>query len=146
MIYRTIAKKEPQELFSYVTKMSGLFAGLMFFPMVVLFFWGDILFDLVFGSGWGTANGYAQILAALAAGNMMMLPVVGALPVLKMMRSFLLAELAGLILRVATLFFISWDGPLEAVIFSTLSYMAVLAIFYIFFVRKLFYYSRKTQA
>lgn len=138
IIYRETAKKAGQKLAKYIFRVSVFFSFLMFIPVIVLVFFGEHIFDLVFGIGWGKANDYAIILAVLAASNMVMLPVVGALPVIGLMKEFFVYELVALISRAIILFSISWGSPLEALLFSTMTYIAILAVFFSRVMIKLF--------
>ena len=104
-------------------------ASVIAFPVIVLAVYGEYLFELVYGAGWGAANSYAVILGCLVIGNTAALPFVGALPILGLQNHLLLTECLGFVVRASVLYGVHWSSPVDATLWCTAAYLFVLFCF-----------------
>lgn len=70
----------------------------------VVIFFGDIIFEFLFGKQWIVAGQYSQWLSIWMAGILITRSCISAIPALKLQRFLLLYEIAGLLIRVVVLY------------------------------------------
>ena len=100
-------------------------------PFAIVVFWGPILFQLVFGTEWRTAGGYAQWLSFWIFLQFINKPAVSAIPALRLQRGLLLYEFFSTAAKVIALYYgyIAFDSDIIAVgLFSISGGIAYLCL------------------
>lgn len=121
LVYRDMVRAARGRLI-IATRYSALLLFLVGGPVAFLSVFGDNVFGFVFGSDWVSAASYAVPLGAIAALNAASLPLVGAVPIIGMQRSYLIFELFAFAVRLLVLFVPDWSSPLETVVWTTVAY------------------------
>lgn len=93
-------KRQATRLISTLTIALGVVGAL---PYGLIFFFGESIFEFVFGPFWGLGGEYARWLALWCWFGLMNVAAVRAIPALNLHKQFLLAEVVGLLLRILVL-------------------------------------------
>lgn len=126
LVYRDVARAARGRLV-VTARYSALLLCVVGLPVVFLSIFGGQLFGFVFGPDWIGAASYAVPLGAIAALNAAALPLVGAVPIIGLQRSYLLFEIVAFAVRLLVLFVPDWSSPLETVVWTSVAY-AVLQV------------------
>jgi O-antigen/teichoic acid export membrane protein len=126
LVYRDVARAARGRVI-VVARYSALLLILVGGPVIFLSVFGGDVFGFVFGSNWVLAASYAVPLGAIAALNAASLPLVGAVPIIGMQRSYLIFEIFAFAVRLLVIFIPDWSSPLETVVWTSVSY-AVLQV------------------
>lgn len=100
----------------------------------VVIFFGDIIFEFLFGKQWIVAGQYSQWLSIWMAGILITRSCISAIPALKLQRFLLLYEIAGLLIRVVVLylgfFFLKSDVDVIA-IYSLFGFILTIVLLFV---------------
>ena len=110
-----------ENIFSHIFKATTALMVIGIIPFGLVFLWGPILFELVFGSEWGQAGEYARWLSLWLFFGFTNRPIVSAIPVLNLQGYFLIYEIISVIIRVLALsaaFFLYQSDLVAIAIFS----------------------------
>lgn len=99
----TEAKRKGESLSPLLIKTTAALAALGLAPFGLVALFGPQLFGFVFGGEWKTSGIYAQWLSLWLYFGFMNVACHAALPVLSLLRAFLIYEIASVLLRITTL-------------------------------------------
>lgn len=138
-ITRAIVAKSPNA-YMLLLKVSAILLAVGIIPFGTVFFFGDYIFSLVFGTEWVLAGSYSQWLSMWLLSSLVAGASVATLPALRLQRFLLIREFFSVILRAAALYigFKFFNSDIIAIIlFSIIGILLSLSIVYVAFERLL---------
>lgn len=136
-ITRAIVAKSPNA-YMLLLKVSAILLAVGIIPFGTVFFFGDYIFSLVFGTEWMLAGSYSQWLSMWLLSSLVSGASVATLPALRQQRFLLIREVVAVFLRVAALYigFTVFKSDIIAVaLFSMIGILLSLSIIYVAFTR-----------
>ncbi len=109
----------------------GLLAAIGLIPLIIVLFWGPLLFSLIFGAEWKESGVYAQWMTIWFYFMLITRPVISAIPVLSIQRFFLFYEIIGVPVRFGALlvgFYIYSSSIVSVAIFCLVNSLMYLAL------------------
>jgi O-antigen/teichoic acid export membrane protein len=110
----------------------------------IVVFFGDIIFEFLFGKQWIVAGQYSQWLSIWMTGVLVTRSCISAIPALKLQRFLLGYEIAGLLLRVAVLYFGFYFFKSDITVIAAYSLCGFILTIILLFVTR-FYISKYTD-
>ena len=121
------ASNQQKNVRPYILRATGGMAALALLPLIVVGLFGPVLFEWVFGQGWGSAGHYARWLAILVFFEFILHPSKDAMLVAGMQRSLLVFEGLFFVIKTAMLItgFYLFQADVPALIMFSLAGVAV---------------------
>jgi O-antigen/teichoic acid export membrane protein len=93
--------KQHKPLFGYMTKNVAVLAGVTVTPYMIIIFFGETLFSVIFGKEWALAGTYARWMALSSFGMMIAAPARGTATLYRLERFSLVIEIFRLLMTTA---------------------------------------------
>lgn len=123
-------EREGASLFRLSFQLSVLIALAMLPIALVLFLFGEALFELICGAEWSTSGMYAKWVILFLLFNFTSVPVSAAIPVVGMNRFFLVFEITSMVLSITVITFVAmtWSADATVVAISMCSSLSSLLL------------------